>query len=450
LGKTEAFVNLGLCYERGEGVSTDLVEAARFYKIASDRGNTDAMMSLGLFHWCGLGGFNQDQDEARRYWQLAGFDLNAPFLRASGSNDPNDLSLVSADGSGIIESNYTQSNADCSISDDVLRVSESNLPEPDSDRSGSEDESRSDQSELERESEEDSSVSERRTERFESAKVETDFEFAPSFEFWNADRVRSIESVVLFDGHQSVREMLLSLPRPSVSELSKLIAEGIVREGNRCLHSSRDSSNGTVMFNEMMTCSDLRSIFRLCVNFYTRATFLYRRVNQFMRDTFKRDEETGRNIGIYIGILRECFCVRSSLNPLEWRIPAQLYRGAKFGVGVIVDYARRQNEDIWWQGFTSARSAIEQARRFEGNVMFEISVVDPAPSISEYSSFPDEQEFVLNPYQRFAVGGVRWNESMGRWVIQIVGSPSTNPDSWFVESPNADGLSVPPTEDNDK
>jgi hypothetical protein len=341
---------------------------------------------------------------------------------------------------------------DHSLSEDLSRIDESNSPEPVSHRSVSEEDSRGgeSESELEREIEEDCSVSEGRTERFESAKVETDFDFAPSFEFWNADRVRSIESVVLFDGHQSVRDMLLSFPRPSVSELSKLIAEGIFREGNRCLHSSRDSSNGTAMFNEMIACSDLRSIFRLCVNFYTRATFLYRRVNQFMRDTFNRDEETGRNIGIYIGILRECFCVRSSLNPLEWRIPAALYRGARFGVGVIVDYARRQNEDIWWQGFTSASSDLEQARRFEGNVMIEISVVDPAPSLCEYSSFPDEHEFVLNPYQRFAVGGVRWNESLGRWIIQIVGSPSPNPDSWFVESPNADGLSVPLTEDIDK
>jgi hypothetical protein len=273
--------------------------------------------------------------------------------------------------------------------------------------------------------------------------VETEFEFAPSFEFWNADRLRSIESVVLFDGRQSVRELLLSSPRPSVTQLSLLIGEGIVREGNRCLHSSLDSANGRLMYDELLGCCDIRSILRLCVNFYTRATFLYRCVNKFMRETSNRDDETGRNIGIYIGIVRECFCVRSDLNPLSWGIPAKLYRGAKFPVGVVVDYARRQGEHIWWQGFTSASSDINQARKFEGNVMFEIVLTDSAPSLCECSAFPDEKEFVLNPYQPFILDGVRWSNSLGRWIIQVGGSPSPSPDSWFVESPNPDGHSVP-------
>jgi hypothetical protein len=134
------------------------------------------------------------------------------------------------------------------------------------------------------------------------------------------------------------------------------------------------------MFDEIVACSDIRSLLGLSVNFYTRATFLYRCVNKFMRDTVNRDEETGRYSGISIGILRECFCVQSDLNPLEWTLPQKLYRSADFPTGVIVDYARRRTGFIFWQGFTSTSSDVDQARRFVGNALFGIILRHPAPS----------------------------------------------------------------------
>jgi TPR repeat protein len=480
LALVAALVNLGLCYERGEGVSADMVQAAWFYKLAADLGDKDAMLSVGLFHWCGLGGLARDQDEARRVWKLAGFDLGAPFVGRPDSSDLNHPTLLSLGKFGVGESTDSisgiqlqsvDSRRSSFVSDAHPDIPDLTLPERGSHPSVSQQVSaiggstgtspfrRSSVSEHELESQategqaiggksaESPSVSETRIGRFQSVTVETDFELTPSFELWNADRLRSIESVVLFDGHQSVRDMLLSSHQPSASQLSVLIGEGIVREGNRCLHKPQDSSNGIIMYDELKGCSDIRSIFRLCVTFYTRATFLYRCVNKYLRETSNRDDETGRNIGIYIGIVRECFCVRSDLNPVEWRFPQKLYRGAKFPVGAVVDYARRQGEHIWWQGFTSASSDINIARRFEGNVMFEISVADSTPSLTECSAFPGEQEFILSPYQQFILDGVRWSDSLGRWTIQVVGAPSPNPDSWFVESSNPDGHAVPSTED---
>jgi hypothetical protein len=290
----------------------------------------------------------------------------------------------------------------------------------------------------------DHSVSEPRTERFESLRNDLKFEYSESFHLWNADRTRSIESLVMSDGERTVHDFLASFPHPPVRELARLIGEGIRREGNRCLDSPRDSMNGQAMFDELRGCSDIGSIQRLCVNFYTRATFLYRRVNKFMRETNNIDESTGRNLGIYIGILRECFCVqcksrsRSGLNQLEWIRPAKLYRGATFPFEVVIDYGRRRTENIWWQGFTSASSDINVARQFQGNVMLEIFVSDPVPSLSQYSAFPNEHEFILSPYSRFKLHDVRWNEESGRWIIRVLGEPSTNPPSWFVATSDAD------------
>jgi hypothetical protein len=378
-------------------------EAARFYELAAEEGITDAMLSLGLFHWCGLGGLTVNQDEARRYWARAGFDAIAPRF-----------TLDAADSVSCI-----RSERDAWIRDPHRPpVGESC---------------------FELEDDEDRSISDRRDDRFLSASTETEFALSPSFEFWNADCLRSIESVVLFDGHRPVRDLLLSSHRPPASILSLLIAEGILREGNRCLHSPRDATNAQIMFNELKDCCDIGSILRLCANFYTRATFLYRCVNKFMRETGNRDEETGRNIGIYVGFLRECFCVQSSLNPLEWSRPRHLYRGADFPTGVLVDYARRQGEKIWWQGFTSASANIDVARRFEGNVLFEIVLNESAASLSQYSNFPDEEEFILNPYQRFTLDAIQWNDSLNRWTIRLFGRPSPDPISWFGEPATTTG-----------
>jgi hypothetical protein len=282
-----------------------------------------------------------------------------------------------------------------------------------------------------------------RSDRFGSGRVDTGFEMARSFEFYDPDRLRSIESVVLIDGHSSVRELLLHLPHPSASELAVRIGEGISREGNRCLVSSLDSGKGEIMRKELNLCSDLRSLLPLCVNFYTRASFLYRRVNLFMRETGNRDEETGRNLGLYIGILRECFCLRSALNPLEWSRPLIVYRGAHFPLEVLVDYARRKGQHIWWQGFTSVSADINRARGFPGNVLFKIFVTSPAPSLAQYSAYPVEQEFVLNPYQHFVLDYLNWDDSLHRWVIEVNGLSSPDPMSWFVESGTTTPLPPP-------
>jgi hypothetical protein len=339
--------------------------------------------------------------------------------------------IMSGHESRIVESDGIACNPRRLTPEEESQISKPPLIDCDARCSTSDEELEVTQGESETEDSECLSISDGRSERYRSLEIDTKFELTLSFEFWNADRLRSIESVVLFDGHQSVREKLVSSPRPSVCELAILVGEGIVREGNRCLHSPRDSANGRIMFEDLKDCLDIRSLLRLCVNFYTRATFLYRCVNKFMREASNPNEETGRNIGIYIGFLRECFSVRSDVNPLEWTLPQKLYRGANFSVGVIVDYARHEKEYIWWQGFTSASADINQARRFQGNVLFEIVLADPVPSLAECSAFPEEQEFILNPYQRFTLDGVRWSDSLGRWIIQVGGCTSPGPVSWF-------------------
>jgi hypothetical protein len=191
------------------------------------------------------------------------------------------------------------------------------------------------------------------------------------------------------------------------------------------------------MFAELHGCSDIRSLLQLCANFHIRATFLYRRVNEL-----NQDEETGRNLGLYIGTLRECFCVRSKVNPLKWLTSQTLYHGALFPLGIVVDYARRETENIWWQAFTSKSADLDVACGLYGNILFEVLITDLAPSLSEVSAFPPEQEFILHPYQRFTIERVRWSDLAARWIIQVTAFSSPPVTSWFTGYENSDSAQV--------
>lgn len=63
--------NLGICYERGLGVERDMKKAASLYKSAAEHGHTGAQYNLGVFYEHGLGGFAVDKKEAARFYRMA-------------------------------------------------------------------------------------------------------------------------------------------------------------------------------------------------------------------------------------------------------------------------------------------------------------------------------------------------------------------------------------------
>jgi hypothetical protein len=225
-----------------------------------------------------------------------------------------------------------------------------------------------------------------------------------------------IESVVLRD-NRSVLDFLGEGHPPE--EIGTLAGEGIRQEGLRCLNGQFESEEGRVLFEEMTECDSIPGLLRTSAAFYTRNTFLYRRVNEFLRSSAESDVETGRNLGLYIGLLRECFCVRGGLNPLSWDRPHVVYRGADFGVDVVADYARRPDEEIRWQGFASSSRDRGVALSFPGTVLFEISLLNPVASLDDISAFRHEQEVILSPYQCFDLKCVRWDQDCGRWILSV-------------------------------
>jgi hypothetical protein len=70
-GDTSSQYYLGWCYENGQGVGTDLVEAGRWYKVAAEQDDPFALFALGRMHELGGGDFNVDIVEAMRYFKRA-------------------------------------------------------------------------------------------------------------------------------------------------------------------------------------------------------------------------------------------------------------------------------------------------------------------------------------------------------------------------------------------
>ena len=70
-GDDDAQFNLGLMYDRGEGVAQDSAEAVKWYRLAAEQGNPIAQNSLGGFYYSGIGGVLKDHSEAVKWYRLA-------------------------------------------------------------------------------------------------------------------------------------------------------------------------------------------------------------------------------------------------------------------------------------------------------------------------------------------------------------------------------------------
>ena len=62
--------SIGAMYRNGQGVTTDYMEAARWYRRAADLGNQAAMYNLGSLYQQGLG-VPMDPEEARKWFAMA-------------------------------------------------------------------------------------------------------------------------------------------------------------------------------------------------------------------------------------------------------------------------------------------------------------------------------------------------------------------------------------------
>jgi len=75
-GEPNAIYLLALCYFKGEGVLEDKAEAIRLYHIAAEKGDTGAQYELGECYYNG-DGVPQDKAEAIKWYKKAGVNWYA-------------------------------------------------------------------------------------------------------------------------------------------------------------------------------------------------------------------------------------------------------------------------------------------------------------------------------------------------------------------------------------
>ena len=94
-GHTMAQSNLGLMYDKGQGVTQDDKEAVKWYRLSAKQGIAEAQYNLGVLYYRGRGVL-QDHKEAAKWWKLAaeqGYvdaQYNLGLLYALGEGVPQD------------------------------------------------------------------------------------------------------------------------------------------------------------------------------------------------------------------------------------------------------------------------------------------------------------------------------------------------------------------------
>ena len=67
-GKADAQYNLGVMYEKGQGVTQDYKKAVELYTLASNQGYSDAQLKLGVMYANGQG-VKQDYKKAKKLFR---------------------------------------------------------------------------------------------------------------------------------------------------------------------------------------------------------------------------------------------------------------------------------------------------------------------------------------------------------------------------------------------
>lgn len=69
---SEACLRLAQCYEKGEGVKSNVVKAFGWYLRGALIGNTECMQEVGRFYWYGLGNVQQNKQIAKIWFEFGG------------------------------------------------------------------------------------------------------------------------------------------------------------------------------------------------------------------------------------------------------------------------------------------------------------------------------------------------------------------------------------------
>ncbi|CAF1036194.1 unnamed protein product [Adineta ricciae] len=175
---------------------------------------------------------------------------------------------------------------------------------------------------------------------------------------------------------------------------------GIRLEGYR-LNKSTEASTICQAFQACRNSSKPHEIEKCAVHCYTRTEFLFKLVNEALREFDRRKYRD--TLGPYCFLLRKYIYLRAHQGRSYRGI---LYRGAWLHPRMIGRYRKEMEKNhrdglLMWLGFTSTSKKRQVADMFEGNTLF---IIDMGPNpyytsqgtdISDISMMPHEKEVLL-------------------------------------------------------
>ncbi|CAF1083678.1 unnamed protein product [Rotaria sordida] len=188
---------------------------------------------------------------------------------------------------------------------------------------------------------------------------------------------------------------------------------GILQEAIK--HQSNSEAEAKWMVDQLKSCKmkPRRETSKVCINLYTRESFLYHVLNTALREADHSKLDT-------LGPL--CFLIRDYSRTCTEFI-GTVYRGVQLPLTAILSYKQAVGSWRTWPSYTSTSKNREMAE-FRGNTLFIIEIVNSKPSlqraydVSEISQFPSEDEVLLPAGVSFQVINVE-QELNQKYIIQI-------------------------------
>jgi len=206
-------------------------------------------------------------------------------------------------------------------------------------------------------------------------------------------------------------------------------AKGIIDEG----YIANQVDSAKKMANELLAkkFSSLNEIYACSILLYTNDSFLYGLINTTLRlaeDNLPIEQQNTwtdklQTLGPYVTILDRALIHYSTRKPMT------VYRTAKLNNEQIEEF-RKMNflECGYFSGFTSCSRSLQQAERFNGNVLFTIKLPERhflksgrqgLTDVQKFSVFHHEEEVIMRPATFFHVNSVIWNPQTERHDIHL-------------------------------
>ena len=192
-------------------------------------------------------------------------------------------------------------------------------------------------------------------------------------------------------------------------------AQGIITEG-KLVGKQKEAEWMAQQLLDVIDKND-EEVWHVCAHLYTMESFLYRKMNEYMRllgdeshkDLWKSKIQT---FGPFAYIL-QMFARTTKFDKMY------LYRGANLSDDLIQKFRENTDTYLMFPAFTSTSRNRTKAEQF-GNALFIIHTSSNSGNdVAPLSDYPDEEETLLDADFGFHIRSCTFDQGKNKWIINI-------------------------------